>query len=322
MRVCEARGARACIASYVGAADPSGSSDLPEWSSFTSPTDSSSLKHSLAEINSLIGKIEMFQADGFVAKVTEKFKFASFALKEAILFCVDSGASDHICSKMEAFETLDKNAPSKLFKVVHGTARIRSEGVGTVLLPVTLPDGKVVRIRLYNVYYIPSQPFNLISVPRCIDQGWDDPKFSKLSWNYKGINVPLARHGNYFVKTAPVQQSSIFGAFDESSSGVDVDVKADFSQAQGPVKPVKQSQLEAKKSHADAKYQRSLANRPFREKADWQFSKTEYAKWANELGDSSGRFHCDLFTDGKGPVAGNAQEPKFYSRQDDAFKHY
>ena len=117
------------------------------------------------------------------------------------MFCVDSGASDHICCQKDAFETLNMNAPSKLFKVVHGTARIRSEGVGTVLIPVVLPDGKVVRIRLHNVYYIPSQPFNLISVPRCLEQGWEDPRFSRCEWTYKGIKVPLTKHGNYFIET-------------------------------------------------------------------------------------------------------------------------
>ena len=109
---------------------------------------------------------------------------------------MDSGASDHICSQIEAFETLDRNAPPKQFKVVHGTARIKSEGKGTVLLPVKLPDGKMVNIRLHDVYYIPSQPFNLISVPRCLDDGWDDPKFSKCKWDFKGSSVPLARQCN------------------------------------------------------------------------------------------------------------------------------
>ena len=147
--LCEESSARQLIAAYTGAADPSGGLNLPEWSTYTKPTKPSSEKHSVSELSDLIQKIETFQADGFVAKVRDRFKHASRALKGAILFCVDSGASDHICCQKDAFETLNLNAPSKLFKVVHGTARIRSEGVGTVLIPVMLPDGKVVRIRLY-----------------------------------------------------------------------------------------------------------------------------------------------------------------------------
>ena len=95
-----------------------------------------------------------------------------------------------------------------------------------------------------------------------------------------------------------------------------------FANAKGPINPSKQSNLEIKKQISESHYKQNIANRPYREKADWQFSKTEYQKWANELGDSKGRFHVDLFTDGKGPVAGNAQEPVFFSARDDAFKHY
>ena len=279
-------------------------------------------KHSLDELSHVIRQVEEFQAEGYLAKVTQRFKDASNALKSAILFCVDSGASDHICAQLEAFETLDRNAPSKLFKVVHGTARIRSEGKGTVMLPVELPNGKVVNIRLHDVYYIPSQPFNLISVPRCIDEGWDDPKFSKCSWEFKGIQVTLARHGNYFVGLPTAEQNYLCPAVAEDAFSSKMEQSVSLEGAKGPMQPSKQSHLESKKQVSEAHYRRNVANRPFREKADWQFSKTEYQKWANELGDSRGRFHCDLFTDGKGPVDGNAQEPKFYSAQDDAFNHY
>ena len=160
--MCEESSARAFIASYSGAADPLGGNDLPEWSTYSRQSGKHSEKHSLAELTDVIRQVEGFQADGCIAKITERFKHVSLAVKNAILFCVDSGASDHICSQIEAFETLDRNAPPKQFKVVHGTARIKSEGKGTVLLPVKLPDGKMVNIRLYDVYYIPSQPYNLI----------------------------------------------------------------------------------------------------------------------------------------------------------------
>ena len=327
---CEESSARQLIAAYTGAADPSGGLDLPECSTYTKPTSSSPEKHSLSELSDLIQKVETFQADGFVAKVRDRFKHASRALKGAILFCVDSGASDHICCQEDAFETLNKNAPSKLFKVVHGTARIRSEGVGTVLIPVVLPDGKVVRIRLYNVYYIPSQPFNLISVPRCLEQGWEDPRFSRCEWTYKGIKVPLTKHGNYFIETFVDSAREVFSRGQnylnptalKASSVKEGAHQESFAKAKGPINPSKQSNLEIKNQTAEARYRQNIANRPYREKADWQFSKTEYQKWATELGDSKGGFHVDLFTDGKGPVAGNAQESVFHSAQDDAFKHY
>ena len=215
-----------------------------------------------------------------MAKVRDRFKHASRALKEAILFCVDSGASDHICCQKDAFETLNLNAPSKLFKVVHGTARIRSEGVGTVLIPVMLPDGKVVRIRLYNVYYIPSQPFNLISVPRCLEQGWEDPRFSRCEWTYKGIKVPLTKHGNYFIETftdstrqaLPKAQSSLSQTALKVSSGNEKTHQESFARAKGPINPSKQSNLEIKKQISESHYKQNIANRPYREKADWQFS--------------------------------------------------
>ena len=94
--LCEESSARQLLASYNGAADPSGGLELPEWSTYTKQSNSSSERHSLSELTDLIGKIEAFQADGFVAKVQEKFSKAQVG---AILFCVDSGASDHICCR-------------------------------------------------------------------------------------------------------------------------------------------------------------------------------------------------------------------------------
>ena len=43
-------------------------------------------------------------------------------------------------------------------------------------------------------------------------------------------------------------------------------------------KPDSKSNLELKKHSAEAHYKQNIANRPYREKADWQFSKTEYQK--------------------------------------------
>ena len=262
---------------------------MPELFSYAGPT-SLSQKQSLSEINSIIRHVELYQADGFVAQVKEKFRRASKAPVGQLLLCVDSGASDHICSQLEAFETLGRNAPPKQFKVVHGTARIESEGVGTALLPVRLSNGKIVRIRLHNVFYIPSQPFNLISVPKCIDQGWEDPKFSECSWTFKGVKVPLTRHGNYFVECPSTETSS-----PSSTTGILGSVE---QTARGPLTQIKQSRTEQKKQESEARYKKNVANRPYRERVDWQFSKTEYAKWAAELGTADGKSHCALFTDG------------------------
>ena len=101
--LCEESSARAFIASYSGAADPTGGNDLPEWSTYSQHSGKQSEKHALAELNEVIRQVEDFQADGCIAKITERLRNVS--VQNAIQFCVDSGASDHICSQIEAFET-------------------------------------------------------------------------------------------------------------------------------------------------------------------------------------------------------------------------
>ena len=70
---------------------------------------------------------------------------------------------------------------------------------------------------------------------------------------------------------------------------------------------------EPQETKAELKYklnkqrQEAYKNRPYRERADWQFRRSEYKSLASELGNSDGEFDVDLFTDGKGMELGNSQ---------------
>ena len=69
--LCEESSARALLTGYSGAADPLGGYDLPEWSKYSERSSSKSEKHSLDELSHVIRQVENFQADGYLAKVTE-----------------------------------------------------------------------------------------------------------------------------------------------------------------------------------------------------------------------------------------------------------
>ena len=89
-----------------------------------------------------MSQIDLNQVKGTACQVRQRFAQLSKKSISAIAFCIDSGASDNICCDESFFEDLDKNAPVKCFKMVHGTAIIRSQGKGTVLLPITTTSGK------------------------------------------------------------------------------------------------------------------------------------------------------------------------------------
>ena len=176
---CEGNPAQNLVAGIAGAEDPRSPFSIPEW---TTADLSDEQLSPLARVTEAMAQIELNQVTGTAYQVRQRFANLSKKSVAAIAFCIDSGASDNICCEESFFETLDKNAPVKCFKIVHGTAVIRSQGKGTVLFPITTTYGKKIYIRLHDVYYIPSQPFNLISVPRCIEAGWEDPRFSKCVW--------------------------------------------------------------------------------------------------------------------------------------------
>ena len=303
---CEENETLRFVSSLSGAPNDLDTAAMTGWSTYQPTvigTNSGRLRHTEQEILSMIEEVSIHQSHGVLAQVTERFKNLNLREKEFIAFCVDSGATDTICSKLSAFETINRNAPVKCFKVVHGSARIYSAGLGTVLLPVTTVSGRKINLRIHDVYYVPDQPFNLLSVSRLLDCGWKDPTFSKSYWQFQDHQIPMTKHGNYFIES------------DSADSALGL-------ESEETKQPLPQSRTDAKYHHEKAKAERAKAHRPFREKADWQLRKSLYRELAAELGNAHGDFDVDLFTDGKGPIKGNAQTSQFYSAADDAFSHY
>ena len=136
---CEENVTTSCLGAMWGAQDNSTSvppSPMVEWT-FYQAVDSE--HHTPSQLHALIRELEQHQAHGALSQVHSEV-LASSVDVPSCMFCVDSGASDHICSQLSLFESLDRTR-SKTFRVVHGTARVTSKGVGSVLLPVVTDAG-------------------------------------------------------------------------------------------------------------------------------------------------------------------------------------
>lgn len=84
-------------------------------------------------------------------------------------FNIDSCATIHVCNNPEWFETLEfRNIGVTVVSSENAMAR----GIGTVMFTPSTTEGRAVPIRLGDVYYMPDQPFNLLSVSRLEDAGF------------------------------------------------------------------------------------------------------------------------------------------------------
>ena len=90
---------------------------MPEW------TTAEELSP-LAKVSEAIAQIEQNQITGTAYQVRQRFAQLSKSQISAIASCIDSGAFDSICCEEAHFEYLDKNAPVKCFRIVHGSAVI------------------------------------------------------------------------------------------------------------------------------------------------------------------------------------------------------
>lgn len=86
-------------------------------------------------------------------------------------FYVDSCATIHVCNRREWFDTLDTSLSPSANAVAEGPTQ--AEGIGTLRFCPTSTDGSVVPIVLTNVWYIPKNPFNLLSYSAAEDAGMD-----------------------------------------------------------------------------------------------------------------------------------------------------
>lgn len=88
---------------------------------------------------------------------------------KSVGWCVDSGASCHMCACEEMFTTIDRSFSSEV-AIANGES-IRAEGIGTIILNVR--DGRsLVEVTLEDVLWIPKLDGNLISVKKLAEKGF------------------------------------------------------------------------------------------------------------------------------------------------------
>ena len=109
---------------------------------------------------------------------------------------MDSGASKHICREKSWFKHLNYGGAPKRFKVASNSYTY-SEGVGTVEIPLwDVRRGSVVNVILNDVYYLPGQPFNLLSVHQCVNSlGFNNPNFINSEWEHGDYCYETTLHG-------------------------------------------------------------------------------------------------------------------------------
>ena len=92
----------------------------------------------------------------------------SFIADTSNTWCIDSGATHHICNTLQGFQVSRKLDEGEISLSLGSQARVSAEAVGVVRL--SFPNNKV--LILNNALYVPSIRRNLISVPALAAQGY------------------------------------------------------------------------------------------------------------------------------------------------------
>jgi len=85
-------------------------------------------------------------------------------------WCLDSGASEHMCNDKNLFETLKEEQAAGKIKIGDGTL-LDIEGTGTVKLYVW-NGSEFIKTYLSDVVYVPKLKVNLFSVGHTLDKGY------------------------------------------------------------------------------------------------------------------------------------------------------
>lgn len=141
-----------------------------------------------------------------------------------------------------------------------------------------------------TIYYAPAQPFTLWSVREFLKVGAKSPNYEKLVFTFPQGPVQIVDRGMSW----------------------DMSLYFKPQEGEGPVVAAVPGPKPSRLEHPTKVY---------RDTSNWMFSKQEIAQCCAEvLVPDMNEWH-DCFTDGKGPVLGNAQCPSYYSIQDDCFSH-
>lgn len=143
-----------------------------------------------------------YETNAFIGTVADE---------EANNWCMDTGASEHMCWDVALFEELVKTTSEKTVKVGNGE-KIEIKGIGKIRL-WAFNGEDFIETTLSNVLYVPKLKFNLFSAGCALDKGYsmtsdkDSCKFIDKAGKVKAI---AERKGKLFImsfKTNPIDKN-------------------------------------------------------------------------------------------------------------------
>lgn len=113
-------------------------------------------------------------------------------------WCLDSGASSHLCKDVEKFTSLNKNKTEKLHMANNSSADITGEGSVKVEVEVF---GATVNVSLDDVSHVPDLRQNLLSVGQITDKGYEvhfEKNIAKIVDCHGNVELVANRRGNLY----------------------------------------------------------------------------------------------------------------------------
>ena len=109
-----------------------------------------------------------------------------FLMDTSNMWCIDSGATNHICNTLQGFRQTRKCSDGEIKLTLGSSATVSAVAVGVVVL--VFPSNKT--LLLTDVLYAPSIRGNLISVSSLVNNGY--------SFNF-GTELSIKRNGSFIV---------------------------------------------------------------------------------------------------------------------------
>jgi len=88
----------------------------------------------------------------------------------SIEWCLDSGATRHMCNDCSKFSTFTKSKACNVYTAAEH--QVKSEGAGNVKLKITIPGNISNGVRLQDTMLVPEFRNNLMSVSRMTDNNY------------------------------------------------------------------------------------------------------------------------------------------------------
>ncbi|KMQ83288.1 transposon ty5-1 protein [Lasius niger] len=129
-------------------------------------------------------------------------------------WCLDSGATSHMCYDKKSFCELNSNKKCDVYTATEQT--VESGGIGDVKVKVTLKDSKVNDIKLKDAMLVPQFRSNLLSVSRMTDNGYPVTFKKKNAFvnRQDGSTALIAKRQGQLYVVDEAEQSQILEASD------------------------------------------------------------------------------------------------------------